>query len=208
MELARKLGFWDVFCIAAGAMISSGLFVLPGLAFAEAGPAMILSYALAALMVIPAVMSKAELASAMPRSGGSYFFIERSMGALPGTLAGLSNWLSISFKAAFALIGFGALSQLLLPGIPSWTIKAIAIGFCVLFTGLNILSVKHSGRFQIVMVAVLLVILAVFVVLGIPNVKHASLGNFMGKGFGAVFATAGMVFISFGGLTKVAAIAG
>ena len=208
MGLMRKLGFWDVFCIAAGAMISSGLFVLPGIAFAKAGPAVILAYAIAAIMVIPAVMSKAELASAMPRSGGSYFFIERSLGALPGTLAGLANWLSISLKSAFALIGFGALAQLLLPEMHMWAIKAVAIGFCLIFTGLNIVSVKHTGRFQILMVAVLLAILAIFIVLGMPDVKHASLENFMGKGFGSVLATAGMVFISFGGLTKVASIAG
>ncbi|MCK4626693.1 MAG: amino acid permease, partial [Phycisphaerae bacterium] len=68
-QLERKFGFWGVFCIAAGAMISSGLFVLPGLAFAKAGPAMILAYALAGVMVIPAMLSKAELATAMPKSG-------------------------------------------------------------------------------------------------------------------------------------------
>ena len=81
MSLARKLGFWDIFCIATGAMISSGLFILPGQAFKISGPGVVLAYALAALMVIPAMLSKAELATAMPKSGGDYFFIERSMGA-------------------------------------------------------------------------------------------------------------------------------
>ena len=115
MALKRKLGFWDVFCIAAGAMISSGLFVLPGQAFRQCGPAVVLAYALAALMVVPALLSKAELATAMPRSGGSYFFVERSMGALPGTLAGLANWLSIALKSAFAMIGIGAFARLIWP---------------------------------------------------------------------------------------------
>jgi len=207
-DLARKLGFWDVFCIAAGAMISSGLFVLPGLAFAKAGPAMVLSYALAALLAIPAAMAKAELASAMPRSGGSYFFVERSMGALPGTLAGLANWLSISLKSAFALIGIGAFAELVGLGGGLWTIKAIAIACCVLFAMLNILSVKHTGRFQVLLVAVLLAVLAAFVGLGLPRVQHRLLAGFMDKGIGAVFATAGLVFVSFGGLTKVASIAG
>ena len=64
VSLERKLGFWGVFSIAAGAMISSGLFVLPGLAFAAAGPAVVLSYAFAGVLVIPAMMSKAELAPA------------------------------------------------------------------------------------------------------------------------------------------------
>ncbi len=206
--LARRLGFWDVFCIASGAMISSGLFLLPGLAFAKAGPAMILAYALAAVMVIPAAMSKAELASAMPQSGGTYFFIERSMGALPGTLAGLANWLSIALKSAFALVGIGAFAQLIRPGTDVWIIKAIAIGCCVFFAALNIFSVKHTGRMQIVLVAILLAILGVFIVLGMPHVQHKSLENFMGKGPGALFATVGLVFVSFGGLTKAASIAG
>ncbi len=190
-------------------MISSGLFVLPGLAFAKAGPAMVLAYALAGVMVIPAMMSKAELATAMPKSGGSYFFIERSMGPLPGTLAGLAAWFSISLKSAFALIGIGAFARLIWPDRPidEWTIKSIAIAGCVLFTVLNILTVKGVGRLQIVLVAVLLAIISVFVVMGIPVTKHAHFAGFVDKGWGEVFATAGLVFVSYGGLTKVASVA-
>ena len=80
--LKKELGPVDVFSIAAGAMISSGLFVLPGLAFAKAGPAIIVAYALAGLFMVPALLAKAELVTAMPRSGGSYFFVERSLGPL------------------------------------------------------------------------------------------------------------------------------
>jgi len=208
LKLLRTLGFWDVFAIAAGAMISSGLFVLPGLAFKQAGPAVILAYALAGVMVIPAMLSQAELSSAMPRSGGSYFFIERSLGALPGTLAGLANWLSIALKSAFALIGIGAFARLIYPDAGDWTIKGIALGACAVFTGLNLLSVKGTGRFQIVMVGVLLAILAVFLVADIPEVSNTRMDNFLAKGMGNVLATAGLVFISFGGLTKVASVAG
>lgn len=195
-------------------MISSGLFVLPGLAYAQAGPGVVLAYALAALMVIPAVLSKSELATAMPKSGGSYFFIERSMGALPGTLAGFANWFSIALKSAFAMVGIGAFAQLLwphaemTPGQWEWAIKGVAIGCCAIFTVLNILSVKLAGRAQIVMVLGLLAVLVVFVVTGVPNARqHPNFDNFMEKGFGGLFATAGLVFISFGGLTKVASVA-
>ena len=208
LAVMRKLGFWSVFCIASGAMISSGLFVLPGLAFTRAGAAIVLAYALAALMAVPAAISQAELASAMPRSGGSYFFIERSMGALPGTLAGLANWFSISLKSAFALLGIGAFTQLIWPDTDMWVIKAIAIGFCIGFTVLNTLSVKHTGWVQITLVVILLAILGFFAAAGMPRVQHAHFARFMDKGIGAVFATAGLVFVSFGGLTKVASIAG
>ncbi len=208
MELKRKFGFWGVFCIAAGAMISSGLFVLPGLAFAQAGPGVILSYALAGVLMLPAMMAKAELATAMPRSGGTYFFIERSMGSLPGMLAGLASWLSIALKSAFALIGIGALVYLLRPEIGEWGIKGIAIGGCVLFCLLNVLSVKGVERLQIALVAALLAILAAFVLFGATRAHHARYAGFLSRGAGNIFATAGLVFVSFGGLTKVASVAG
>ena len=207
MKLERKLGFWSVFSIAAGAMISSGLFVLPGLAFITAGPAIVLAYGLAAIMVIPAMMSKAELATAMPRSGGSYFFIERSLGALPGTLAGLAGWLSISLKAAFALIGIGAFARLIWPGVDVWVIKLVAVGACLVFAALNILSVRGVGRVQVALVAFLLAIMVVFVAFGLPATSHARFAGFMDKGMGGVLATAGIVFVSFGGLTKIASVA-
>jgi len=214
MQLRRKLGFWSVFCIASGAMISSGLFVLPGLIYQEAGPAVVLAYALAGLLVIPAMLSQAELCTAMPKSGGTYFFIERTMGALPGTFAGLANWFSIALKSAFALVGIGAFAYLIWPGMSEWQVKSIAIGSCVIFTGLNILSVKGTGWTQILLVAGLLACLAVFVVLGFPAVFEASgpqggpFSGFMDKGFMHILGTVGMVFVSFGGLTKVASVGG
>ena len=85
-KLKRELGLLDIFCIASGAMISSGLFVLPGLAYAKSGPAMILSYGFASVLIIPALFSLAELSSAMPKAGGLHFFIDRSMGAVKTVL--------------------------------------------------------------------------------------------------------------------------
>ena len=127
MALKKELGLFEAFAIAAGAMISSGLFVLPGIAFAKAGPAMIYAYLLAGLFVVPAMLAKAELATAMPRSGGVYFFVDRSMGVAPGTLAGMASWFSLSFKSAFALIGIGAFAVLVNPAITELQIKLIAV---------------------------------------------------------------------------------
>ena len=115
--LKRELGLLAVFCIASGAMISSGLFILPAIVFLRVGPATLMVYVLAGIFMLPSILSKIELATAMPKSGGSYFFIERSMGPLPGTLTGLANWLSISLKTAFALVGIGAFITLFYPGV-------------------------------------------------------------------------------------------
>ena len=201
-----------VFSIAAGAMISSGLFVLPGLAYAKAGPAVILSYALASLLIVPVLLSQAELASAMPKSGGSYFYIERSLGPMAGTFAGLANWFSIALKGAFALIGIGALAQAAFPEIGPWGLKGVALAACLLFALINVVSTRHTGRLQVVLVAGLLAILVFYILTAVPGVGARARGRifpeggFMPHGWPSVFAVAGMVFVSFGGLTKVVSV--
>ena len=210
--LKRQLGLLDVFCVASGAMISSGLFVLPAIAYAKAGPAVILAYLLASLLVIPSVLSKAELATAMPRAGGTYFFVERSLGSIWGLFGGFAGWFSLALKSAFAIVGMAVLIEVVLQTVfpvqlTGWHLKAMAAVCCIGFTALNIVSVKHTSKFQIVLVFVLLGILAVFVFLGTSAVDPTRYTGFMAKGWPAVIATAGLVFISFGGLTKVASIA-
>ncbi len=206
-DLESRLGLLDVFCIASGAMISSGLFVLPGIAYAKAGPAVIMAYFLAAFLILPALLAKAELSTAMPKAGGTYFFVERSMGPLPGTVAGLLTWLSLSLKAAFALIGIGALGTLLFPGMGDWGVKLIAVAGCLFFTLLNCVSVRGTGRAQVFLVMALLALMLFYVVKGMGSVSHLHYSPFMPAGWQATFAVTGMVFVSFGGVTKVAAIA-
>ena len=207
MPLKKEMGLAGVFCIAAGAMISSGIFVLPGIAFAKTGPAMILAYLLAGALVIPAMLSKAELATAMPMAGGSYFYIERSMGALPGTLAGLASWFSLALKSAFALVGIGAFATLLWPEITEREIKVIAIAFCLVFTVLNLVGIKHVSRLQVLLVVILLSILGLYVVFGMTKVQPRRFDQFMHNGLGSIVSTAALVFISYGGLTKIASVA-
>ncbi|MBL7154458.1 MAG: amino acid permease [Phycisphaerae bacterium] len=211
-QMKRELGFADVFAVAAGAMISSGLFVLPGIAFAKAGPAVILSYLLASVLMIPSVLSKAELATAMPRAGGTYFFIERSLGSMMGLFSGFAGWLSLALKSAFAVVGMAVLAKVVLltsfsVQLSDWHVKTIGALCCLAFVALNIVSVKHAGRFQVYLVGALLAILTLFVLFGSKSVEAARYAPFLDEGWGAVFVTSGLVFISFGGLTKVASIA-
>ncbi len=207
MKLKKQLGLLGVFSIASGAMISSGLFVLPGLVYALVGPAVILAYIMAGILILPALFAKAELSTAMPKAGGSYFFVERSMGSVAGTIGGFASWFSLSLKSAFALVGIGAFATLLIPGIALWQIKLVAIGFCVFFTVLNLASVKFTGRVQIVLVLVLIGLLIVYIVRGAMSLDVHRYTPFMPFGTDALFAAAGMVFISFGGLTKITSVA-
>ncbi len=211
-RLEKQLGSLDVFAVAAGAMISSGLFVLPAIAYAKAGPAVILSYLAASLLIVPSVLCKAELATAMPRAGGTYFFVERSLGSMIGLFSGVAGWLSLALKSAFAVVGMAVLVEVVterLFGVrlTDFQLRVIAASCCLAFTVLNVVSVKHTGRFQVVLVAVLLVILALFTVVGVGAVQPRNFSGFMERGWGAVFSTAGLVFVSFGGLTKVASVA-
>jgi len=210
--LKRQLGLLDVFAIATGAMISSGLFVLPAIAFAKAGPAVIISYLFASIIIIPSVLSKAELATAMPRAGGTYFFVERSLGALWGLFSGLANWFSVALKSAFAVVGMAILIEVVLQTafavqLSQWHLKIIATLCCLFFTILNVVSVKHTSRLQIFLVAVMLIILGLFVISGVRTVEAVRYKGFLEKGWLAMLATSGLVFISFGGLTKVASVA-
>ncbi|MBL7107631.1 MAG: amino acid permease, partial [Phycisphaerae bacterium] len=206
--LKKQLGFLGVFSVATGAMISSGLFILPAIAYQKAGPAVILSYLIASIIILPTVLTKAELATAMPRAGGTYFYVERSFGPILGLFSGLANWFSLALKSAFAIIGMAIFAAMAFNCQDNEiAIKAIAAGCCVFFTIINIISVKYTGRFQVLFVAILLAILALFAFLGSMNIREGMFSGFMAKGFSQILATAGLVFISYGGITKVASIA-
>lgn len=204
MDLKKELGLYEVFCIGTGAMISSGLFILPGLAYNYAGPAVVVSYFLAGLLALTGMLSIAEMATAMPKAGGDYFFITRGFGPAIGTISGLFSWFSLSLKSAFALIGMAAFTALLLPG---YDIKLIAIALSLFFMAVNILGVKESGRFQSILVSCLLALMALYVAIGLPKVDADNFIPFSPHGFDGIFSTAGFVFTAYGGLLYIGSVA-
>ena len=185
-------------------MISTGLFVLPAVAILKSGPAVILAYVLASLFVIPAMLSKAELATAMPRSGGAYFFVTRSFGALFGVFTGFASWFSLSLKSSFPLLGIGIFLAPLVPGVTGETVKVIAVVATVIFTVLNLFSVKETGRLQFLLVILIMGSLIFFFVSGVGSVRLDRFVPFVDKGFMQVLTVTGLIFVSFGGLTKIA----
>ncbi|MCK4353453.1 amino acid permease [candidate division WOR-3 bacterium] len=201
-QLKKQLSLLDVYAISTGAMFSSGFFLLPGLAAARAGPAVILSYFLSGILILPALFSMAELATAMPRAGGTYYFTSRSMGPLIGTIDGIGIWLAMSLKSAFALVGIGAY-LVLFARLP---MKPVALALCIGFTVMNILGAKETSRLQVILVAGLLGLLTYFVGKGIFCVDTSQFTPFAPFGGGSVLATAGFVFVSYIGLTKIASV--
>ena len=204
MKLAKELGLLHIFAIASGAMISSGLFILPGLAHARAGPAVVLSYFLAGLLAMGGLLSIIELTTAMPKAGADYFYISRAMGPAMGTAAGVLSWFSLSLKSAFALVGAAVLIAPVLPG--SHYVIGVALGLA--FILLNLLGAREAARFQVLLVLGLLVLMLYFIVRGLPRIEVQHFEPFAPYGLRAVFSTTGFVFVSYGGLLKVASIAG
>lgn len=205
--LQRELGLIEVFCIASGAMISSGLFVLPGIAYSKTGSSVIISYLIASFLMIPTLLSKAELTTAMPKAGGDYFFVDRSMGPAIGTISGFASWFSLTAKTAFALIGIGAFAQLFNSSLTETHIKIIAIIFCIVFTIINLIGVRHTGKTQVILVIGLLSLIIFYIIIGFFFINPSKFEPFVPYGFSPIFATAGLVFVSFMGLTKVCSVA-
>lgn len=184
-------------------MIGSGIFVLPGVAFKIAGPAVILSFFIAGLVVVPAAASKAEMATAMPEAGGTYLYIDRAMGPLMGTIAGFGVWFSLVFKAAFAIVGLGAYLEHFFD-VPA---KADAILIALVLIGINLIGVKQTAGFQAALVTTVFLALTLFVVVGFSNVEADRYVPFAPHGFRGILSAAGLVFVSYAGVTKVASVA-
>lgn len=209
-RLEKKLKLFDVYAISTGAMFSSGFFLLPGLAAAQTGPSVILAYFVAGLLILPAMFSVAELSTAMPRAGGAYYFIDRSLGPLFGTVGGIGSWLALIFKSAFALIGMGAYIAIFidLPILP------VAVALTIVFGITNIVGAKESSWVQNILVSTLVSILffyvfqGVFAVLNVDffEVLRSEFKPFFQFGAEGFFATIGFVFVSYAGLTKVASV--
>lgn len=209
-RLRKELKLLDVYAVSTGAMFSSGFFLLPGIAAAHAGPSVVLAYLFASFFIMPAMFSVAELATAMPRAGGAYYFVDRAMGPMVGTVGGLGTWLALVLKSAFALVGMGAYLAFFVD-VP---IRPLAVALTLVFMVVNIVGAKETSGLQRWLVGLLVGIMAFFVAQGLFEVfgrGTAELSRqftpFMPYGLTGLFSTVGLVFVSYAGLTKVASIA-
>ena len=205
-DLDRSLGLYPTMMISIGAMIGSGIFVLPALGYKKAGPAVILAYVLAALVVLPAALSKAEMATAMPESGGTYLYIDRALGPLFGTIAGIGAWFSLVFKSSFALVGLGAYLLLFAP-LSQGAVVYVALGLGALVVGLNVSGTKLSGQIQAVIVTLVVGSLIVYTLNAGVVAEPTRFTPFSTHGEAGVITAAAFVFVSYAGVTKVASVA-
>lgn len=199
-QLKKSIGAFGVFSIASGAMISSGIFILPGLAYSKAGSALFLSYFLAGCMGLFGMLSMLELTTAMPKAGGDYYIINKTFGPLIGTVSGFLGWFALSLKSSFAIFGIAEIIHMYTGLSPLVT----GLFLCILFAAINILGAKEAAWFQIGMVTVMILLMIVYIVSGIPRINRNYFSPPEQVDCMSVFTTAGFVFISFGGLLKAA----
>ena len=209
-KLKKELGLFDVYAICTGAMFSSGFFLLPGLAADQTGGSVALAYLIAGILMLPAMFSMAELATAMPRAGGDYYFLDRAMGPLVGTVGGTGTYLALTLKSAFALIGMGAYIGLFF----NVNIQVLAVVLTLAFALLNIFGAKETTGLQRLLIIVLVSVMSVFIGSGIveilnpeiPTNMRGSFDPFLTDGIAGLLGTVGFVFVSYAGLTKIASV--
>ena len=204
--LVRTLSLPSAIAISIGGMLS-GIFVLPGMAFGITGPSVSLAFLVAGICIIPAVLSKAELATAMPKSGGTYVYIDRAFGPLFGVVSGIGLWLSLLLKSAFSLVGLSAYLYVLVE-LDSLYTSIVAIVSLFLVMVLNIFGVKKVGNAQLAIVGISVTSLVVLIALGFNSVSVVPPTDYMSDGTLGFFGGVAFLYISYAGVTKIAAIAG
>jgi amino acid transporter/nucleotide-binding universal stress UspA family protein len=218
-ELAKDLGPLAALTIGVGTMIGAGIFVLPGDAISQAGSFAVISFVLGGAIALLTAFSASELGTAMPRSGGAYYYVNQALGPLFGSVAGWSNWLGLAFASAFYMVGFGeyvanilasylglsiyggiALGPLTLTGV-----KLVALVGGALFVTVNYVGAKETGKLQNVIVVVLVAILTVFTAVGALRAEPANLPA--GTGVGPMLTTTGLIFVSYLGFVQITSVA-
>lgn len=186
-------------------MLGSGIFVLPGLAAEKTGPSIALAYLVAGLGVLPAALCKGELATAMPTSGGTYVYLFRAFGPLAGTVAGLGLWVSLLLKSSFALVGFSAYLSTLAPSVP---VVPTGLALLVAVTVLNVGGVGKLSKLQIVVASISVMGLVALMLGGISSFHLDHFEPLFPEGATGFLSASAFVFVSYAGVTKIAALAG
>jgi amino acid transporter/nucleotide-binding universal stress UspA family protein len=233
-ELAKDLTLTSALTIGIGTMIGAGIFVLPGEAVQQAGPLAAGAFVLGGVIAIFTALSASELGTAMPKSGGAYFYINRSLGPLFGSIAGWGNWIGLTFASAFYMFGFGqyviafkpllteivsaapfgdlVIAALEIPGlilapIPLSSAKIIALLGAVFFVAVNYFGAKETGKLQNIIVFILMGILTVFTLFGVLNADLQTLRPIDPQGYTPLLPLTGLIFVSYLGFVQITSVA-
>ena len=215
--LHRTLGLWQLTAIGVGGIIGVGIFSLAGLVAHGSdtepgvGPAVLISFLIAGLASAAAALSYAEFAGMIPRAGSAYTYGYVALGEIIGWFIGWDLLLEYIAIVAVVAIGISGYFDAFLAGIgsdlPDWAastadegrggiVNIPAIVVCVLVTWILSRGTRTFGRFELVAVAIKVVLILFIIGLGIFYINTQNYDPFMPSGFGPVVAGAATVFFA------------
>ena len=213
-------GRWDRFPSLPsgfGAIVGTGIFVVVGEGLREAGPAVILSFVLAAVTCLFSALSYAELASSIPVSGSAYTYAYATLGELVAWTIGWDLILEYGVSVAAIAVGWGAnfnaflettfgvaLPERFTTSLEKGGINIPAVVIVLLITLLLMRGVKETANLNTVMVFIKLGVLAMFIGLAFTAFNADNLQPFAPQGSGGVLAAAALIFFAYIGFDAVA----
>jgi amino acid transporter/nucleotide-binding universal stress UspA family protein len=218
-ELAKDLGPVAALTIGVGTMIGAGIFVLPGVVVDRIGPLAAVAFVLGGVIALFTALSASELGTAMPKSGGAYYYVNHGLGPLFGSVAGWANWIGLAFASSFYMFGFGtyiarlggfsAEATLLNLGglVVLSNAKVIALVGAALFIFVNYVGAKETGLLQNVVVITLVAILAIFTFFGVLQADAQTLLPLAPTGYGDLLPVTGLIFVSYLGFVQITSVA-
>ncbi|MGL6043544.1 MAG: amino acid permease [Sandaracinobacteroides sp.] len=197
--LTRTLGAFQLTMLGIGAIIGTGIFVLTAEAATKAGPAMMISFLIAATVCALAALCYAEMASMIPVSGSAYTYSYGTMGELVAWVVGWALVLEYAIAASAVSVGWSGYMVRLVEEIFNLTIPTTftngpfdktpglinlpAMSIALLVTVLLIVGTKESARFNTVLVFIKVAALALFIALALPAMNAANFEPFAPNGF-------------------------
>jgi len=202
-RLKPKLGLFDATAISIGAIIGGGIFVVTGIVAGFAGPALVFSLLIAAVIALFTALSFAELSFYIPKEGSVYEFAYELVSPFAGFLTGWMWILSNVFGGAAVSLGF---AYYLTAFFPNLTVNLVAAAICMAFTLLNFLGIRQSAILNNFLVSAKLLVLAFFAIFGLAYIKPSNFTPFVSPEFGTLGILYGAfyIFFSYGGFGRVA----
>ena len=195
-QLARTLSWPHLVALGVGAIVGTGILTLIGVASDRAGPAVLVSFAVAGAICACAALCYAEMASAIPASGSAYTYSYAVLGEVIAWMVGWSLILEYSLVVATVAVGWSAYATHFLAWLgialppPLATgpagggvVNAPAIFIIAVVAGLLSLGTRESARVNTALVVIKIATLALFVAVALPHFQPANLHPFAPFGF-------------------------
>jgi len=202
-KLKKTVSLLDAISISVGATIGAGIFVILGIATGLAGPAVIASVILAGAVAFLTASSFVQLSRATQKEGGAYEFARKFLAPFWAFLTGFL-WLATNVVGgATVALGFSLYLSSIVPGLPIAPVAALA---CIAATALNYIGMKSSVSVNNALVAIKILVLLFFVIVGIMFFKAENFSNIANASLAGVLSGAAIIFFAYGGFARISVV--